>query len=48
MPEATRRIAGAAFDRQGIPAQIALSFCALYIILIMAPAASAPFIYFRF
>jgi alginate O-acetyltransferase complex protein AlgI len=48
MPEATRRIAGAAFDRQGTPAQIALGFGALYVVLIMAPAASAPFIYFRF
>jgi alginate O-acetyltransferase complex protein AlgI len=48
MPEATRRIAGAAFDRQGMPAQIALGFGALYVVLIMAPAASAPFIYFRF
>ncbi|WP_158816177.1 MBOAT family protein [Methylocapsa sp. S129] len=48
MPEATRRIAGAAFDRQGMPAQIALGFAALYVILVMAPAASAPFIYFRF
>jgi alginate O-acetyltransferase complex protein AlgI len=48
MPEATRRIAGAAFDRQTMPAQIALGFCALYAILAMAPASSAPFIYFRF
>jgi alginate O-acetyltransferase complex protein AlgI len=48
MPESTRRIAGATFDRQAMPAQIALGFGALYIILVMAPAASAPFIYFRF
>jgi alginate O-acetyltransferase complex protein AlgI len=48
MPEATRRVAGAAFDRQGLPTQIALGFCALYVVLVMAPASSAPFIYFRF
>jgi alginate O-acetyltransferase complex protein AlgI len=48
MPEATRRVVGAAFDRQGMPAQIALGFCALYGVLVMAPASSAPFIYFRF
>jgi D-alanyl-lipoteichoic acid acyltransferase DltB (MBOAT superfamily) len=48
MPEATRRVMGAAFDRQGALAQIALGFAALYVILVMAPPGSAPFIYFRF
>lgn len=48
MPEPTRRVLGAAFDRQAIPTQIALGFCLLYVILVMAPASSAPFIYFRF
>jgi alginate O-acetyltransferase complex protein AlgI len=47
-PEATRRVLGAAFDRQRAPAQVATGFAALYVILVMAPAASAPFIYFRF
>jgi alginate O-acetyltransferase complex protein AlgI len=48
MPEPTRRLLGAGFDRQGAPAQIVIGFCALYVILVMAPSASAPFIYFRF
>jgi hypothetical protein len=48
MPEATRRVMGAAFDRQGVLAQVALGFAALYAIIVMAPSASAPFIYFRF
>jgi len=48
MPEATRRVMGAAFDRQGALAQIALGFATLYVILVMAPPGSAPFIYFRF
>ncbi len=48
MPEATRRVMGAAFDRRGALAQIALGFAALYVIVVMAPPGSAPFIYFRF
>jgi hypothetical protein len=48
LPEPTRRVLGAGFDRQGAPAQIAIGFVVLYIILAMAPTASAPFIYFRF
>ena len=48
MPEPTRRVIGAAFDRQAIPGQIAYGFVALYAIIVMAPPASAPFIYFRF
>jgi alginate O-acetyltransferase complex protein AlgI len=48
MPEPTRRLLGAGFDRQDPLAQIAMGFGAFYVILVMAPASSAPFIYFRF
>jgi D-alanyl-lipoteichoic acid acyltransferase DltB (MBOAT superfamily) len=48
MPEPTRRVLGARFDRQSAPAQIAIGLALLYVILVMAPSASAPFIYFRF
>ena len=48
VPEPTRRVLGAGFDRQRAPAQIAIGFAVLYVILAMAPTASAPFIYFRF
>jgi hypothetical protein len=48
VPEPTRRVLGARFDRQSAPAQIAIGLAVLYVILVMAPSASAPFIYFRF
>lgn len=47
-PEASRRRLGAAFDRQGLAGQIGWGFAALYVIIVMAPPGSAPFIYFRF
>ena len=48
MPEPTRRMLGAAYDRRGLLTQIGLGFAVLAAIMVMAPPSSAPFIYFQF
>ena len=48
LPPSARQDFGAVFDRWSLPAQIAMGFAVLYAIMVMAPTASAPFIYFQF
>jgi alginate O-acetyltransferase complex protein AlgI len=48
IPAQSRTIVGLALDRRGALAQGAFAFALLYAIIVMAPSASAPFIYFQF
>ena len=48
LPSNTRALVGASLDKSGAPAQIAFGFACLYVIIVMAPSAAAPFIYFQF
>ena len=48
LPPSARQAFGAVFDRWSLPAQIALGLVVLSAIMVMAPSASAPFIYFQF
>ena len=48
IPYRARALIGAGLDNRGTPAQIAFGFVCLYVIIVMAPSASAPFIYFQF
>jgi hypothetical protein len=48
VPSQTRGAIGAMLDDRGPLAQAALGFALLYVIVVMAPSASAPFIYFQF
>ena len=48
IPARTREVLGAAFDRRGQLAKTALAFAILYVVLLMAPPSSAPFIYYQF
>ena len=48
VPPQTRGAIGAALDNRGPAVQIAFGFALLYVIVVMAPSASAPFIYFQF
>jgi D-alanyl-lipoteichoic acid acyltransferase DltB (MBOAT superfamily) len=48
VPAQSRTIVGLALDHRGALAQVAFGFALLYAILVMAPPASAPFIYFQF
>ena len=48
LPPSARRDFGAAFDSWSLPAQIAAGLAVFYAIMVMAPSASAPFIYFQF
>jgi D-alanyl-lipoteichoic acid acyltransferase DltB (MBOAT superfamily) len=48
VPAQSRTILGLALDRRGALAQGAFAAALLYVIIVMAPSASAPFIYFQF
>jgi D-alanyl-lipoteichoic acid acyltransferase DltB (MBOAT superfamily) len=48
VPPTLRATLGARFDNRAPVAQAAISFALFYAILVMAPTASAPFIYFQF
>jgi len=47
-PPQARAAIGVVLDNRGALAQAAFGFVLLYAIVVMAPAASAPFIYFQF
>ena len=48
LPMQLRTALGEMLDRQGNAVRIAANFSLLYVILVMAPSRSAPFIYFQF
>jgi D-alanyl-lipoteichoic acid acyltransferase DltB (MBOAT superfamily) len=48
VPPQTRTVLGAMLDERGAIAQAAFGFAILYVVIVMAPSASAPFIYFQF
>jgi D-alanyl-lipoteichoic acid acyltransferase DltB (MBOAT superfamily) len=48
VPPQTRAALGAVLDDRGALAQAAFGFAILYLVIVMAPSASAPFIYFQF
>jgi alginate O-acetyltransferase complex protein AlgI len=48
VPPQTRAALGAMLDDRGAVAQAAFGFAILYVVIAMAPSASAPFIYFQF
>ena len=48
VPPQSRAVIGRALDNRGPAAQAACGFALFYFILVMAPSASAPFIYFQF
>jgi len=48
LPPDFRARLGGALDRAGWPAQVGFGAAAMYAVLVMAPSASAPFIYFQF
>ena len=48
VPPDTRGSLGAWLDDRGPIAQVAFGFALLYFVIVMAPSASAPFIYFQF
>jgi D-alanyl-lipoteichoic acid acyltransferase DltB (MBOAT superfamily) len=48
IPPQTRAELGAMLDEKGALAQAGFGFAALYLVIVMAPSASAPFIYFQF
>jgi len=48
IPPASRAVVGAWVDNRNPTAQAAFGFALFYVIIVMAPAASAPFIYFQF
>jgi len=48
VPPQTRGAMGAVLDNRGPAFQVAFGFALLYFIVVMAPSASAPFIYFQF
>ena len=47
-PPQTRAWLGRRLDNRGALVQGAVAFAMLYVIIVMAPSASAPFIYFQF
>ena len=48
LPADFRATAGAWLDERGAATQTAVAFACLYVVIAMAPSASAPFIYFQF
>jgi D-alanyl-lipoteichoic acid acyltransferase DltB (MBOAT superfamily) len=48
VPPQTRAALGAMLDERGAVAQAAFGFAILYVVIVMAPSASAAFIYFQF
>jgi hypothetical protein len=48
VPARSREWLGAILDERGAVARAAFGFAMLYVVIAMAPSASAPFIYFQF